>query len=193
MARYAQKLKELKAQISFQKSQNVNTEIIDKLRSEYYSIRRNYIKAYDDLLHVNSSSNVDLANPQNLEIMKEAFLFWEGKKLHNFAYCVMPNHIHWVFGLFEKDENETPVYLQDILHSVKRHTGNRINKIENREGSLWQKESFDTTIRDDKHLYYAIEYTLNNPVKAGFVSTWEEWPGTGCVGFLTDTRKDIGF
>jgi REP element-mobilizing transposase RayT len=90
----------------------------------------------------------------------------------------MPNHVHWVVKLFDKDSAGDPVYLQDILQSVKRHSSNKINKAENRSGTLWQKESFDTTIRNDKHLYYAIKYTLNNPVKAGLVSDWRDWKGT---------------
>ena len=52
--------------------------------------------------------------------MKESLHFWEGKKLETYAYCVMPNHVHWVFGLFEKDKEGNPVYLQDIMHSVKK-------------------------------------------------------------------------
>ena len=92
----------------------------------------------------------------------------------------MPNHIHWVFRVFEKDEKGHPVYLQDILYSVKRFTANSINKLENRTGPLWQKESFDTTIRDEKHLYYAVEYTLNNPVSAGIANQRHDWPGNWC-------------
>lgn len=99
------------------------------------------------------------------------------EEIENHAYSIMPNHIHWVLELLENDEKGNPVYLQDILQSVKRHTSNRINKLEGRTGSLWQKESFDTTIRNEKHLYHAVEYTLNNPVNAGLVSDRNDWPG----------------
>ena len=92
----------------------------------------------------------------------------------------MPNHVHWVFELKEKDEEGKLVYLQDILLSVKRFSSKSINKIEHRTGTLWQKESFDTTIRDEKHLYHATRYTINNPIKAGFVSEWQQWKGTWC-------------
>ena len=81
------------------------------------------------------------------------------------------------FQLYEMDKNKNLVYLQDIMHSVKRFTANRINKLENRTGTLWQKESFDTTIRNEKHLYYAIEYTLNNPVSANLVTDRNDWIG----------------
>ena len=79
--------------------------------------------------------------------------------------------------MFEKDEKGNPVYLQDILQSVKRHTAREINKREGRSGALWQKESFDTTIRNDEHFYNVVEYTLNNPVNAGLVKKRENWLG----------------
>ena len=150
---------------------------IEKLRKEYYSLRKKYIKAYDDLLDAEKSPQVDLSKPGNLSVLINALRFWEGKRLQNHAFCIMPNHVHWVFQEFEKDENGDPVYLQDVLYSVKRFSASQINKLMNREGSLWQKESFDTTIRDEKHMYSAIEYTLNNPVNAGLVKDWKDWPG----------------
>ncbi len=99
------------------------------------------------------------------------------KELENFAYCIMPNHVHWVFRTLPLDDTGAPVYLQDILYSVKRFSATHINKRMNRTGSVWQEESFDTTIRDEVHLHRAIEYTLNNPVKAGFIEKWSNWKG----------------
>jgi len=150
---------------------------IEKLKNKYNLLKKRYIKAYNDLLDVQLNPYIDLSKPENTEIIINALKYWEDKKLKNHAFCVMPNHVHWVFELFEKDVEGNPVYLQDIMCSVKRFSANEINKLENRSGSLWQKESFDTTIRDGKHLYYAVEYTLTNPVKAGFVSDWRDWPG----------------
>ena len=92
----------------------------------------------------------------------------------------MHNHVHWVFKLKEKDENGKQVYLQDIMHSVKRQSSNQINKLTGLTGALWQKESFDTTIRDEEHEYNAVRYTLNNPVAAKFVTDWKDWPGSWC-------------
>ncbi len=150
----------------------------EKLRKEFYTLRKKYIKAYDDLQDAERNPKIDLLKPENLSVMIHTLMFWEGKTIQNQAFCIMPNHVHWVFEVFEKDENGNPVYLQDILYSVKRFSASHINKLENRQGPLWQKESFDTTIRDEKHLYYAIEYTLNNPVNARFVSDWRHWPGS---------------
>ena len=145
-------------------------------------MRRQYIKAFDDLLDSDRNPKIDLSKPENLQIILGSLQFWEGQKLQNIAFTIMPNHVHWVVKLLDNDSKGNPVYLQDILQSVKRNSSYRINKVENRSGTLWQKESFDTTIRNDKHLLNAINYTLNNPVKAGLASDWREWKGTwyGC-------------
>lgn len=138
------------------------------------------------MLGSDKTPKLNISKPENINTLKETLLFWNDKKLENYAFCIMPNHVHWVFRLFKKDEKGKPVYLQDNMNSVKRFSGNQLNKLENRKGTVWQAESFDTTIRDEKHLYYAIEYTLNNPVKAGLVKNREDWPGNwyqGCSGF----------
>ena len=129
------------------------------------------------MLAVSKNNEIDMSHPENLKIISEALHFWEMKKLKNIAFSIMPNHVHWVLELFQDDENNKQVYLQDILQSVKRYTAKEINLREGRTGNLWQKESFDTTIRDEKHLYYAVKYTLNNPVNAGLVKNRDEWPG----------------
>ena len=160
---------------------NVNKsdkERISQLKIEYSGIRKKYMKAFDDLLHQQSEVIVDLSKEENTRIILETLTFWEGKRIENYAICVMNNHVHWVLRIFEKDENGKPVYLQDILQSVKRFSANKINDFEKRAGTLWQDESYDTTIRNDLHLHNAIEYTINNPVVAGLVKNWWDWGGT---------------
>ena len=165
---------------SIRRNSTVENRATQSLLNEYHLVRKKYIKAYDDLLAVTKTGTVDLLQPEILEVVTGALMFWEGKRMETQAFCIMPNHVHWVFNLKVTDENGKLVYLQDIMHSVKRYSANQINKLTGRSGDLWQKESFDTTIRDEKHEYYAIRYTLNNPVAAEFVSDWKEWPGNWC-------------
>lgn len=153
---------------------------IERLKIEYYTLRKKYLKAYDDLMDTRVNSQINLTKPGNREILFQVLQFWVGKKLKNMAFCIMPNHVHWVIELLEKDNEGKPVYLQDVLQSVKQFSSHSINNNEHRTGKLWQKESFDTTIRDDTHMYNAIRYTIYNPVKAGFVSDWKQWNGTFC-------------
>jgi REP element-mobilizing transposase RayT len=213
LKRYTEKLERLKAEVeSFDKGAEVSNlrKIADKiparrsgghdthatpnpeleaLLKEYYSMRKKYIKAYDDLLAVQECGLVNLTKQELLQVISEALLFWEGKRIENIAFCVMSNHVHWVFRLKEADENGKPVYLQDIMHSVKRHTANQINKLTGEKGALWQKESFDTTIRDMEHEYNAVRYTLNNPVEAKLAQNWKVWPGSWCC----KEYENVGF
>ncbi len=175
---YTKQMSLLQAEVEFERNNKAAEAVLAKLKMELVVIRRKYLKAYDDLLHLQTKSIVDLTGTINREIVMESLHFWEGKRIENYAFCVMCNHVHWVLRLFEKDENNEPVYLQDILHSVKRFSANRINKNEGKTGALWQKESFDTTIRDERHLYNAIKYTIHNPVQAGLVINWKDWKGT---------------
>ena len=175
---YTQKLEMLQSQIKMQRNAKSENSVIESLEYEYRTVRRKYIKAYDDLLDAERNPIINLSKPEYTDIIIGSLKFWEGKKLTNCAFTIMSNHVHWVFEVLEKDEEGNPVYLQDIMRSVKRYSANRINKLENRQGHLWQKESFDTTIRDNKHMFNAINYTLNNPIAAGLVKDWKLWPGT---------------
>jgi len=178
--RYSHSLKNGRADIEIAKANRADEAIINELRYKYYIVRRKYMKALDDLLHLQTEFSFDLSKEENTRIVVETLCFWEGKRLENYALCVMPNHVHWVFKTLEKDENGEPVYLQDILQSVKRFSANKLNKTANRIGAVWQSESYDTTIRDNIHLQRAINYTLNNPVSAGLVDNWQDWSGAVC-------------
>ncbi|MFZ4465126.1 MAG: transposase [Bacteroidales bacterium] len=175
---YTIQLDEISQHIETSKRNNADEQIISELKMEFSRVRRKYMKAFDDLLHLQTEFIVNLSKYENTEIVINALCFWEGKRLENYAICVMSNHVHWVFRVFEKDENGEPVYLQDIMQSVKRFSANKINKIENRVGSVWHNESYDTTIRDQVHLFNAINYTIENPVSAGLVENWWDWKGT---------------
>jgi REP element-mobilizing transposase RayT len=177
LPRYSDKLQQLKNQIELHKQNKSKKEHVEVLQKQYYLTRKKYINAYDNMLAVSRNNIVDLSHIENINIISETIHFWENKKLKNIAYSIMPNHVHRVLELYQKDDNGNPVYLQDIMLSVKRYSARQINIRETRSGNLWQKESFETTIRDEKHLYHAVEYTLNNPVSAGLIKNRDDWPG----------------
>lgn len=174
---YTKSIESIRAQIKLAEDCKKDKLTIGKLKQELQLTRKKYIHSFDLLMTQNQNNDINLLSPEIFDIVYGSLMFWEQKRLTNHAFCIMPNHIHWVFLAFEKDIDGKAVYWQDIMQSVKRHSANRINKIAGRTGNLWQKESFDTTIRDEKHLMTAISYTLNNPVVAGLVTDWHEWKG----------------
>jgi len=91
--------------------------------------------------------------------------------LHYFAdtryqlgcYVVMPNHVHVAVRPLQPAEHP----LEIIVGGWKRFAAVDINRSQNRQGALWQEESFDRIIRDEEHLFRVIQYIGSNPQRAG--------------------------
>jgi putative transposase len=79
------------------------------------------------------------------------------------CYVVMPNHAHAIVRPLNPDSQS----LEDVLGSWKKYSARRINRELREDGELWQDESFDRIIRDEEHLWRAVQYIGANPAKAG--------------------------
>jgi REP element-mobilizing transposase RayT len=104
------------------------------------------------------------------------------------AYCIMPNHVHLVCTprLGQDGEYQS---ISSIMHSIKRQSANRANRLLDRQGAFWQHESYDRVFRDENEMRRVIRYVVMNPVSAGLVQNWEDWRWT----FLADRWKELGF
>ena len=105
-----------------------------------------------------------------------------GARYELLGFTIMPNHVHVTFkigepGLLHKRRGYD---VTDILGSIKKYTAREANIELKRHGEFWQHESYDHLIRDGAELERILWYTVMNPVKAGLVGIWEEWPGTYC-------------
>ncbi len=139
------------------------------------TITRNYLKHFDENLHSIKTGNYFLRMPEIAHIVAESIHYWDTKRYDLIAYCIMPNHVHTVLTTYDKDEQGKSIYLQDILESIKKFSARECNKALNRRGKFWQHESFDRIIRDREDLYWTLSYVLENPIKAGFCMSWEEY------------------
>lgn len=131
-----------------------------------------------------------LAQSDIAEIVKEALLYRDGKVFDLHGFCIMSNHVHVVLEPLSKPEWYSDLKgsechsdlqpLHKIMQSLKRHTARQSNLVLGREGAFWQDESYDHVIRDGEEYIRIVNYILENPVKAGFVSKWNEWAWTYC-------------
>ena len=85
----------------------------------------------------------------------------------------MSNHLHLVVVLAEHETG-----LMRKLQQFKSYTAIQANRVLRRSGQFWHRESYDHIIRDAAELERVVAYVLNNPVKAGLVQEWQEWPYT---------------
>lgn len=63
-----------------------------------------------------------------------------------------------------------------LLHDWKGYMAKEANKLLCRKGRFWQKDYWDTYMRDTRHEICALHYIENNPVKAGLAPSAAEWP-----------------
>ena len=137
--------------------------------------RENVFKKYDSLLDKPSSTIQHLLQPEIMEICKSSIHHYDRELYKLICYCIMPNHIHLVFELLDKEKQ-----IGEILGSIKKYSARRSNKILNQTGHFWPAESYDRLVRDDIELFFTIRYVLLNPVNAGLVKQWSSWRGTFC-------------
>jgi REP element-mobilizing transposase RayT len=145
---------------------------------------------FDKLLDTSPDIPKILHQEEITDIVASSLRYFDGKRYKLLAYCIMPNHVHvLIFPLRDTDGNMFS--LAGITYSWKRFTSNRINKLLNKSGSLWLRESFDRLVRDEEELTRTVDYIVQNPVKAGLAMDWEGWRGSYLCEELRPRSKPV--
>ncbi len=110
-----------------------------------------------------------LRDPRIGGVVRDALLFFDGKRYALHAWVIMPNHVHTLFTPFEGER------LDRILHSWKSFTARKANRILRRDGPFWQRDYYDRYVRDESHFMSIARYIEDNPVAAGLCERREEW------------------
>lgn len=169
--------------ITYRLHDSIPLHLTKELHTEYEEARKNPAKLdqsrkalfnkYDELLDKHILTCSYLTIPEIAKINVSTLHFPDGKDYKLICFCIMPNHIHLVFKLLENSRS-----ISKIMQSIKRVSARESNKILQREGTFWLNESFDRIVRDDRELFFTIEYVVNNPIKAGLCEKPEDWKYT---------------
>lgn len=91
------------------------------------------------------------------------------------AYCFMPDHQHIVItGTRSTSKAWTSIV------SYKQKTGYWLSV--NKPEIEWQKDFFDSIIKAQNQIGTQVRYILDNPVRKGLASSWQEYPYKGSLG-----------
>ncbi len=94
-----------------------------------------------------------------------------GQLTSTLAWVVMPDHMHWLFGLGEH------VPLAKLLQRIKGRSAKSINETLNAQGQpIWQKGYHDRAIRREEDLKAIARYILANPLRAGITDKLASYP-----------------
>lgn len=99
--------------------------------------------------------------------------------VENFAWVLMPDHIHWLFS--RRDGS-----LARCLQLLKGRSAHAINQLRDRSEPVWQSGYYDHALRHDDDLRKYAEYIVRNPVRAGLVVKIEDYAHGWCAWDLTN-------
>ena len=118
------------------------------------------------------SGSCFLATPAVATLVERALRHFDGSRYVLDAWVIMPNHVHVLVKPLPGHR------LEHILHSWKSFTAKEINKLSDRNGQVWQHESFDHLVRSPQQLEHLRQYIRDNPKKAGITDGFVA--GFGC-------------
>jgi putative transposase len=108
---------------------------------------------------------------------------WEvAHRRHGWAigrYIIMPDHVHF-FCRAELDAKTLPIFMQ----AWKQWTSKRILRELNSASHIWQEEFFDHVLRSSESYSEKWDYVRENPVRAGLVTSADDWPWQGEIESL---------
>ena len=103
---------------------------------------------------------------------------------HIDVWVVLPDHVHCIWTLPTGDVG-FPVRWQMIKalfsRSVPRAKERRASLIRKREAGIWQRRTWEHTIRDDQDYAVHMDYIHFNPVKHGLAAQAADWPFSSFV------------
>lgn len=158
------------------------------LLSERYKLQKKFFGRYDEWLDKMAHGPAWLREAQIAQLVMDEIRRLDGSRYDLLACCVMPNHVHLLADVarFEgRDATGHPSPLSQAMHLLKGRTARYANQRLGRSGKFWQDESYDHFVRDEEELERILWYILNNPVKAGLVAEWQDWPYTYSAQILS--------
>jgi REP element-mobilizing transposase RayT len=115
-----------------------------------------------------------LNKPETVQIILSSLHWLESQKRITLdAAVIMPDHLHFVVALRQGS-------LSQLMRGFKSYTAKEINSCLNRHGTFWQSQYHDHALRKDEDLNKVVLYALNNPVRAGLVEDFHEYPYWYC-------------
>jgi putative transposase len=154
-------------------SQNIHLTSAQK-EDEIYKEEKRFFARYDKALETYSTDNDFLRKPEVAQIVADKMKEYDNRLYDLIAFCIMSNHVHLLFDTNYYAETD----MSKTMQLIKGGSGFLCNQVLNRNGSFWQKESYDHIVRNKQEEQNIINYILMNPVKAGLIDDWEKWSFT---------------
>jgi len=99
------------------------------------------------------------------------------------SYVLMPDHLH-IFVVIDDRQLTLSAWIKSMKNALSKTLRSQYV-----QSPHWQKGFFDHVLRSSESYSAKWDYVRNNPVRAEFVSKWNDWPYLGEI-FDLDFRDD---
>ncbi len=141
-------------------------------------------------------------NEDNYSYFLQKYNFYISPIAHSFAYCLMPNHFHFVIRIKSFSQTSDVSKTSDVLNPIEAFRRllmsytKAFNKQNNRKGSLFTPKFNRIKITSEEYLKNTINYIHQNPVIHGYVKELDEWRYSSYTSLLNDkstklNRQDV--
>jgi type I restriction enzyme R subunit/putative DNA methylase len=135
-------------------------------------VKRTKLEEYLDRGH----GGCHLRQPGIAGLAEASLLYFHGRRYRLLAWCIMPNHVHVLVHVWR-------IPLWKLIRTWKRHVAAGARSAIEAEtrmpgqaaGLRWQREYWDTFMRNAAQEQTAVRYIENNPVKARFCRVPADW------------------
>ncbi len=102
-----------------------------------------------------------------------------------FAYCLMPNHYHFILMPRQVDHLSKWIHWLTTVHARRYHYHYQTS------GHIWQGRFKNILVQDDNHLAIILKYIERNPMRAGLVKSAWNWPWSSYREGLGEKLNDL--
>ncbi|SQH77445.1 conserved protein of unknown function [Shewanella benthica] len=91
------------------------------------------------------------------------------------GYCLMPDHLHWLFALNDVTD------LSCAIGYVKGRSAKQINTHLKQNINVWQPGFYDHCLRQDEEIKAVMRYIVANPLRAHLVDNIGNYSHWDCI------------
>ncbi len=135
-------------------------------------------KTYHIFNRGNNRENI-FKSEKNYQFFLERFNKYLKDHVDVLAYCLMPNHFHFLVRIKEyQDTTVNPYSLTKVEKAFRDFFisyAKAINKMYDRTGSLFQYKFKRKEVLDEDYFSWLVYYIHANPIKSGLAKEFSQW------------------
>lgn len=124
-----------------------------------------------------------LAKPKVAELVDKALQSFNGRQFELLSWVIMPSHVHLLTG------TNSGYNLAQVLLALMDWTEEQFAERLKISGRVWSRQYREQIIRDEEHMFAAIEFIHSDPVRAGLCLHPEDWDHSSACGM--DVRRVV--